>query len=104
MGRDRGRGHRGWRGRHLGKKYTRGHVCTDDARLLDQFGSIGPSQLERSVCDVADPDQLARRKRPHEPHLTGVVAWADTRERPSATRWAHMSIPALQALLFHGDW
>ncbi|GAA1942388.1 hypothetical protein GCM10009717_05950 [Agromyces allii] len=53
---------------------------------------------------MADPDQLARRKRPHEPHLTGVVAWADTRERPSATRWAHMSIPALQALLFHGDW
>ncbi|GAB6858221.1 hypothetical protein [Microbacterium xylanilyticum] len=57
--------------------YRGGHLCPDDAALVDEIGSIVPSLLERSVWDAVDPDSIARRKRMHEPQLIGVTAWAD---------------------------
>lgn len=89
-------------------KYAGGHLCPADAALLDEEGSISYSLLERSVCDVVDPDRMARRKRPHAPDLQGITAWADERTPGSRlgadTRWSHVNLDALRALLFHGEW
>ncbi|WP_345803029.1 hypothetical protein AAIB33_08090 [Microbacterium sp. AZCO] len=88
--------------------YAGGHVCAADARLLDALGTIGPTLLERSVCDLVDPDRMARRRRPHEPQLQGVTAFADLpreqRATGAATRWSQVDLDALTALLWHGQW
>ncbi|MDT0143076.1 hypothetical protein [Microbacterium sp. PRC9] len=85
--------------------YAGGHLCPADARIVtEEGGTIGATVLERSACDVVDPDRLARRRRPYDPQLQGLQAWADSGMAPGPGRWSFVDLEALLALLSHGTW